>query len=491
MKIFLINPPFKTEYGKFSRDQRSPAITKSGTLYYPTWLASATGVLEEVGHECKFLDCCAVQMEKETALKRINDFMPDMVVVNTSTPSIYSDCKFVSAVKKINKNIKTIVVGTHPSAVPEETLKACAYIDFIARREYEYTLRELAEKLENGTTDYSDILGISYIHQSGEVKNNPDRPFIEDLDSLPFVSKVYKEHGVNPRDYFFAAAEYPMMMIFTGRGCPNNCFFCVYPQTFHGRKKYRLRSPENVVKEIEYIIEAFPELKSLGFEDDTFTADLERTKNICRLMIEKGINKKINWWVNARVTLDLETMLLMKKAGCRLLIAGFESGNQDILNAMHKGIKIDWSKRYVENARKAGLLIHGCFMVGNPGDTKETMEETFQLALKLNTDTAQFFPLMVYPGTDAYAWAEKNNYIISHDYSKWITEEGLHSCVLSFPNLSATEMVAFCDKARKRYYLRPAYIVSKLKQFIFYPEERKRLLKAGTRFMKFLFRKDE
>ena len=491
MKIFLINPPFKTEYGKFSRDQRSPAITKSGTLYYPTWLASATGVLEEAGHECKFLDCCAVKMNRETALSKIANFMPDMLVVNTSTPSIYSDCNFVTSVKTLNKEIKTVLVGTHPSAVPDETLKACRDIDFIARREYEYTLRELAEKLEHGDENHKDILGISYIDEYGKVNNNPDRPFIEDLDSLPFVSKVYKEHGVNPRDYFFAAAEYPMMMIFTGRGCPNNCFFCVYPQTFHGRQKYRLRSPENVVKEIEYILEAFPDLKSLGFEDDTFTADLERTKNICRLMIEKGINKKINWWVNARVTLDLDTMLLMKKAGCRLLIAGFESGNQDVLNAMHKGIKIDWSKRYVENARKAGLLIHGCFMVGNPGDTKKTMEETFQLALTLNTDTAQFFPLMVYPGTDAYSWAEKNNYIISHDYSKWISEDGLHSCVLSFPNLSAAEMVAFCDQARKRYYLRPAYILSKLKQFIFYPEERKRLVKAGTRFIKFLFRKDE
>ena len=181
----------------------------------------------------------------------------------------------------------------------------------------------------------------------------------------------------------------------------------------------------------------------------------------------------------------------MKKAGCRLLIAGFESGNQGVLDAMHKGIKVDWSKKYVENARKAGLLIHGCYMVGNPGDTKKTMEETFQLALSLNTDTAQFFPLMVYPGTDAFAWAEKNNYIISRDYSKWITEDGLHSCVLSFPNLTAGEMVAFCDAARKRYYLRPSYIISKVKQFISYPEERKRLIKASMRFVRFLFRKDE
>lgn len=282
-----------------------------------------------------------------------------------------------------------------------------------------------------------------------------------------------------------------MMMIFTGRGCPNNCFFCVYPQTFHGRMAYRLRSPENVVEEIEYILQNFPDLKSLGFEDDTFTADLERTKNICRLIIEKGLEKKINWWVNARVTLDFDTMLLMKQAGCRLLIAGFESGNQQVLENMHKGIKVDWSKKYVENAKKAGLLIHGCFMVGNPGETPETMEETFQLALQLNTDTAQFFPLMVYPGTDAYKWARKNNYLVTEDYSKWISEDGLHNCVISLQGISNKELVEFCDKARKRYYIRANYIFSKIKQFITYPAERKRLFKAGKRFIKFLLKKDE
>lgn len=490
MKIFLINPPFKTEYGKFSRDQRSPAITKSGTIYYPTWLASATGVLEEAGHECRLLDACAKQYDNEKTFELIKKFAPQLVVVNTSTPSIYNDGEFATMLKE-KLGVWTVLVGTHPSAVPEETLQSFPKVDFIARREYEFTLRELAARLEAGAEEFDEVLGLSYRNAAGEIINNPDRPFIEDLDALPFVSKIYKEHGVDPHDYFFAAAEYPMMMIFTGRGCPNNCFFCVYPQTFHGRKKYRLRSTENVVEEIEYILKEFPDLKSLGFEDDTFTADLERTKNICRLMIAKGINKKINWWVNARVTLDLDTMLLMKEAGCRLLIAGFESGNQKVLNAMHKGIRVDWSERYVENARKAGLLIHGCYMVGNPGDTKETMEETFQLALRLNTDTAQFFPLMVYPGTDAYAWAEKNDYIISHDYSKWITEDGLHSCVLSFPELKAEEMVAFCNQARKRYYLRPQYIFAKAKQFILCPDERKRLLKAGTRFVSFLFKKDD
>ena len=491
MKIFLVNPPFKTEYGKFSRDQRSPAITKSGTIYYPTWLASATGVLEEAGHTCKLLDCCARQWDDAKTLPIIQNFVPDMVVINTSTPSIYSDCTFAEKVRELLPKTYLIAVGTHPSAVPEETLKTGKALNAVARREYEYTLRNLATMLDKGEEDLSQVLGLTYRKANGEIVSTPDRPFIQDLDKLPFVAKVYKEHGIDPKDYFFAAAEYPMMMIFAGRGCPNNCFFCVYPQTFHGRHQYRLRSPENVVAEIEYILQNFPELKSLGFEDDTFTASLERTKKICQLMIDKGLNKKINWWVNARVTLDLATMQLMKKAGCRLLIAGFESGAQQVLNGMHKGIKVEWSKKYVENARKAGLLIHGCYMVGNPGETRETMEETFQLSLALNTDTAQYFPLMVYPGTEAYKWAETNGYLTTTDYSKWVTEDGLHNCVISLPGLSNKDLVAFCDQARKRYYVRPSYLAAKAKQFLLYPEERKRLLKAGKRFAKFLVKKDD
>lgn len=486
MKIALLNPPFKTEYGVFSRDQRSPAITKSGTVYYPTWLASATGVLTAAGHTCRLIDSCAARWDDARTLRELTNLAPDMAVLNTSTPSIQNDAAFAGKIRVALPNVYIVLVGTHPSALPEETLQNAPAADAVARREYEYTLRALAEALETGGGPDA-VLGLTYRTEHG-IRSNADRPFIENLDELPFVSKVYKEQGIRPEDYFFAAAEYPMMILFTGRGCPNRCFFCVYPQTFHGRDVYRLRSPENVAEEVGYILENFPQIKSLGFEDDTFTADLERTKRICRLFIEKGFHKRVNWWVNARVTLDLDTMRLMKRAGCRLLIAGFESGNQRVLDAMHKGIRLEWSRRYVENAHKAGLLVHGCFMVGNPGDTRETMEETLKLALSLNTDTAQFFPLMVYPGTDAWRWAEENGYLSTKDYSRWVTEDGLHSCVLNLPGLSAEEMAAFCDRARKRYYMRPRYLFSKLRQFIREPGERSRLYKAGMRFVRFLFR---
>ncbi len=486
MKILMLNPPFKTEFGRFSREQRSPGITKSGTIYFPVWLLYATGVLEAAGHYVRLIDSCAYEYDKERTYEIIREFSPELTVVNTSTPSIYNDIEIAAEIKKIISNCFVVLVGTHPTALPEETLNLNKAVDAIARREYEYTLRDLAQTLEN-KDDLKIVLGLTY-RDKNKIISNPERPFIDNLDELSFISEVIKKH-LDVKKYFFAAAEYPMIMIFTGRGCPNRCFYCIYPQVFHGREKYRLRSAENVVAEFEYIIENFPEVKEVGIEDDTFTADLKRVKQICHLLIEKKINQKVKWWVNARVNLDLDAMKLMKEAGCRLLIAGFESGNQQVLNGMKKGIKVNQSFAFVKNSQKAGLLVHGCFMVGNPGETAATMRETLNFAKKLNTDTAQFFPLMVYPGAEAYFWAKKNNYITTSDFSQWITEEGLHNCVISTDGLTSQDLVDFCNKARKEYYLRPRYIVGKMRQMVLEPNERKRIIMSAKKFFRYLVKR--
>jgi radical SAM superfamily enzyme YgiQ (UPF0313 family) len=276
-------------------------------------------------------------------------------------------------------------------------------------------------------------------------------------------------------------------MIMTGRGCPFRCFFCNYPQVFYGRK-YRLRSPENVVAEFEYIIENFPGVKEIGIEDDTFSADLDRAKKICSLLIERGINKKIRWWANTRVNLDLDTMKLMKAAGCRLVIPGYESGVQQILNNIHKGTTIEQSVEFAKNAKKAGLLVHGCFMLGLPGETEETIRKTIDFAKKLNPDTAQFFPLIVYPGTEAYEWAKRNNYLTTNDFSKWLTEEGLHNTVIQLPGLSPEDLVRYCDQARREFYFRPSYILYKIKQSLLHPTEAWRNIRSFKNLIKHLLR---
>ncbi len=484
MKILMLNPPFLPKY---SRSSRSPAVTKSGTIYFPLWLSYATGVLEKAGHEVLLIDAPAEKAKLEDVKARIMSFQPEMAVFDTSTPSIHSDISALSHVKEwFGGRLLTILVGTHPTALPEETLGLSPHIDIIARREYDYTLRDIADKMAAGGVELSTVQGISYRHGT-KVVHTEDRPYITDMDSIPFASAVYKKHlGIN--NYFYAHVRNPTISFFAGRGCPNRCFYCVYPQVMFGHR-YRHRSPENILAELEYILKELPEVKEILIDDDNFTADQEHVLSLCDLIIKKKL--KVSWTVEARVNLRLDVMKAMKKAGCRMLVAGFESGDQQILNNINKGATVAQAEEFVLNAKKAGLRIHGCFMVGNKGETRETMNKTLQFALKLNPDTAQFFPLMVYPGTRAYQWAQENSFIRAASYRDWLTEEGLHNCVLNTDHLTAQELVRFCDKARQKFYLRPSYITRKAVDLIVNPSEIKRTLKAAKTLSKHLIKRKQ
>ncbi len=479
MKILLLNPPFKG--GKFSRTSRSPAITKSGTLYYPFWLAYATGVLDKEGFQTKLIDGPARGLRDTDVIHLASDFRPDLVVIDTSTPSIYSDIKVAEKIKgQVNRSF-IILVGTHPSSLPRETLELAKSIDSVAIGEYDYTIRDLAKTLASDR-NLRRITGIAF-RDGANIITNDKRPLIENLDELPFVSAVYKKY-LNIKDYFFAASFYPFVMIITGRGCPFRCNFCVYPQVFHSRK-YRFRSPANIADEFEYIKKELPEVKEIGIEDDTFTVDRLRVRDICSLLIKRDL--RIPWYAATRADLDYETMRVMKEAGCRLLIAGFESGSQDILDNIHKGIKLEDMIRFSIDAKRAGIMVHGCFMIGNPGENSKSLSETLEFAKRLNCDTAQFFPLILYPGTEAYMWAKENGYLKSENFSDWLTEDGLHNTVLATESLSAKDLVDFCDYARRRFYMRPGYLLRKSFKCLTSTDELVRTYKAFKTFYKHLF----
>lgn len=486
MKIYFINPPFKAEFGRFSRENRSAAITRSGALYYPLWLIYAAAVCEKDGFDIEFLDAPAYQLDEEKSLQEIEKRAKDvgLFVIDTSTPSIYSDAFFGGRLKSLYLNSKILLVGTHPSALPEDTLRIDERIDAVARHEFDYIVRDLARAIRDGC-DWSEVRGITY-RVDGDIRSNPDMPYIEDIDEIPFAAEFIKNH-LEPEKYFFAPAAYPEIQIFTGRGCPSRCFFCVYPQTMHGHK-YRVRSAQSVVEEFVYIADHFPKVKEVVIEDDTFTISKERVKEVCNLLIERKMNKRLRWLCNARVNnIDFETMVLMKKAGCHLIIPGIESASQQILNNIKKGTKIEQIYQYCENAKRAGLNVHACYMVGNKGETKETMQETLNLALRLNTDTAQFYPLLPFPGTEAYDWAKKNGYIHG-DFCDYVKEDGTINSLLDLPELSSEEMVRFCDYARKKYYLRFSYVMKRLFNGIKDPEDLKRSLKAFKKIKKYLFK---
>jgi anaerobic magnesium-protoporphyrin IX monomethyl ester cyclase len=456
VKILAVNPPFLP---KFSREQRSPAVTKSGTLYYPMWLAYAVGTLEEAGHECSLIDVPADPgWTGDGVLLHAAASAYDLALVDTSTPTIANDAGFAAAIKEVSPGTRTVLVGPHVSALPEETLKGYEAVDGVLRGEYELTAVALADTLETGG-DPTEVEGVTWRVGDGFV-SAPARPPLEEIDRLPYVSRVYEKY-LDVRNYFYSHSRYPIVTILSARGCPHNCVFCVYPQVFSGHE-YRTRSVEDVVGELKYIKETWPDLGELMFEDDTFSVDCERTRRLCEAMIDEGL--EFTWSANARADLDYETLLVMREAGCRLLCVGVESGDDSMLAGMGKRIGRERIERFFADAKRAGVLIHGCFMVGNPGETRETMERTLDFAKKLRPDTAQFFPIMVYPGTAMYRWAERRGYLAADDFSAWLTDDGLHNCVVDLPDLPASELVAFCDGARRSFYLSPAYLFYKLKQ---------------------------
>ncbi|MDO8426928.1 MAG: cobalamin-dependent protein, partial [Deltaproteobacteria bacterium] len=230
MKILMLNPPFLPRYSRFSR---SPAVTKSGTIYYPLWHAYATGLLEREGHRVMLVDAPADGLSRDDCFRIAKGFSPDMTVVYTSTPSIYNDAEVAGGIKEILPDSITLLTGPHVSALPEESLEVDKRVDAVIRGEYDITVTEIARSVEEGG-GLEGISGLTFRSSSGVV-SNPHRPFIEDLDSLPFVSRVYKKH-LKIGNYFYAHCRYPVISIFTSRGCNAQCSYCVYPQQMFGRR---------------------------------------------------------------------------------------------------------------------------------------------------------------------------------------------------------------------------------------------------------------
>jgi radical SAM superfamily enzyme YgiQ (UPF0313 family) len=487
MKVLLVNPPFKREHGRFSREQRSPAITKGGTFYYPMWLCYAAGALEQDGCEIRIIDAPAARLDLAAVEAQARAFAPALLVVDTSTPSIANDVAVAERLKELTGAF-TVLVGTHPSALPAETLGLGTTVEAVARKEYDYTLRHVARELrEHGKLDAAALRGIEGLsfRDGGEIVHNPDRPYIEDLDELPFVAKVYHEH-LNVNDYFYTITQNPQVAIFSARGCPHRCVYCVYPQVMHGRA-YRTRSVKSLVDEFLYIERHMPEVREVFIEDDTFTVDRRRIHAFAEAYKAAGL--KLSWVANSRADIDLDVLEDMKACNCRLLCVGFESGEQKILDDMGKHLKVERARRFARDCRKAGILVHGCFLLGNAGETKETLEKTLAYAKDLQPDTAQFFPIMVYPGTEAYRWAQDNGFLTSRDFAQWTTEEGLHNCLVSRPGLSNTELVEFCDRARREFYLRPGYILYRLGRLALHPrEDWDRFRRSMMVFARFLVR---
>jgi anaerobic magnesium-protoporphyrin IX monomethyl ester cyclase len=479
MRIQFINPPF---LGRFSRAQRSPGVIKSGTMYYPYWLAHAAAYAERQGHEIDLIDCPAAGLGRIDLGPRISRFHPDLIVLESVTASWQSDCETAEWIKTFLPGVFICMVGTHVTALWRETLEKQAAVDAVAVGEYDVTVSELAVKLEKYQTQLSEIPGLAF-RDKGQAFQTRPRPLIQNLDDLPWIAPLYKRF-LNPEHYYFNLSHYPMVMLIGGRGCNAMCFYCVYPQVVHGHR-YRHRSPEHIIGEIVWVQENMPQVKEITFEDDNFGADRRFAREFAEKV--KASPVKLPFFANLRTTVDFETLEALKEAGLRNCAVGFESADNTILRNMRKGQNNDIQERFVKDAHKVGLLVHGCFMVGFPGETQETMHKTLDMAMKIAPDSAQFYPVMPYPGTGAYGYYQQNGYLATENFREWLTNEGGHRCVINLPELTPTEIEDFCEKAFRKFHFRPRYLSYKLKQAFSTPSEGWRSLQAGLKFVKYLF----
>lgn len=475
MRITALNPPFLPG---FSRGQRSPAVTRSGCLYFPIWLSYAVGALEKAGHTVQFLDAPAMELDGESVLARVREFKPDLAVLETSTPSIGNDAAMADTLGDMG--FPVFLVGTHPSALPGETLALGRLFTGVVVGEYENPLLGVAEALREGKP-LEGVPGLALRTEEGFLRT-PEAKLLEELDELPFVSGVYARHLPIPR-YGNPNALHPQVMVMGGRGCPNRCSFCVFPQTLTGHR-FRARSPENIVAEMEWVKIHLPFVRAIFFEDDTMTADAGRLREIARLMAERRVN--LSWSCNMRADMDLETLRLCAGSGLRTVCVGFESGNDALLERMGKGLTTARMRAFARDCARAGVRVHGCFLVGLPGENRDTMEQTLRFALDLNPDTAQFYPLMVYPGTRAYDEAVRNGALVCGSFRQWLKENGTHNCVVRTEELTPDELVDFCDRARRVFYLRPSYLAGKFLRTLGNREEWHNVLRAMKTFRKYL-----
>ena len=469
LNTLFLNPPSYNGYdgGAGSRYQCTREIK---SFWYPTWLAQLAAL---VGGS-RLIDAPARGITIEDILPLAKEY--ELLVLYTSTPSFPNDVKIAEAFKYENQNLIIGFCGAHVAINPDHSILASDVINFVAGNEFDFTIKEIAEgkMLEQ-------IDGLTYKKNNKPIHNKP-RALIDDMDSLPWVTKVYKDNLVTS-DYYNGYMLHPYMSFYTGRGCKSRCSFCLWPQTISGHN-YRTRSVENIAAEVLWARDNFPEIKEFFFDDDTLTDNIQHVEALA-----KEIGKlDITWSCNAKANVPYETLKIMKDNGLRLLLVGYESGNQEILVNIKKGIRLDIARQFTSDCHKLGILIHGTFIVGLPGETIETIEQSINYAQELNPQTIQVSLPAAYPGTLLYKQAIENGWLVADE--NLVGDDGVQHSVLNYPHLSSKEIFEAVDNFYKRFYFRPKKMTILFFEMCGDWEIMKRRLREGIEFFKFLFRRE-
>ena len=461
MRTLFLNPPsFENFDGGAS--SRWPASREIESYWYPVWLCYPAGMLPD----SKVVDAPPHKVTIEQTVAMAGDF--ELLVLFTSTPGFHVDVKIAEMMKDSNPKLKVAFVGPPVTVEPEQCLRSSSAIDFVVRREFDHQIVAYASG-----KPLEELPGASF-RKNGGFQHNPEGGYIENLDELPWVTKVYKR-DLDFRRYNVPFLLNPFVALYTSRGCPAMCTFCLWPQT-HSGHRWRLRSAADVANEVRWALENFDGLKEIFFDDDTFNYQKARTVELCRHL--KPL--KFTWSCTSRVTTDYETLKAMKEAGCRLLIVGYESGDPQILKNIKKGATVEMARRFTENCHKLGLKVHGDFIIGLPGESRESIRRTIEFAKQLDCETIQVSIAHPYPGTEFYEYVKQNGLITIDP----MTDERGHQLPnIVYPGLDRAELVDWVERFYGEYFFRPKVVWRIVRKAVFDGAERRRLLKEAREYL--------
>ncbi|TMA81449.1 MAG: hopanoid biosynthesis associated radical SAM protein HpnJ [Deltaproteobacteria bacterium] len=483
-RTLFLNPPSYDDFdgGAGSRYQ---ATREVWSFWYPTWLCYPAGMIPG----SRVLDAPPLGLTVADTVAIAREY--ELVVLHTSTPSFRVDAETAAAIKAARPDVTIAFVGGHPTAEPERSLREASAVDVVVRKEFDHAIVALAEG-----RPYAEIPALSYRDGSPTAANgasgdpasatrvvhNPEPAPLDSaaLDALPFVTDIYAR-DLDYKRYNSPYCHYPYVSLYTGRGCPARCTFCLWPQVTTGHS-YRTRSPENVYEEVRRMPQLFPEMREVFFDDDTFTADPARARAIAERLGPLGIT----WSTNSRANVDRETLKVLKDNGLRLFVIGYESGNEEILRNIKKGVGVERARRFTRDCHDLGIMIHGTFILGLPGETRETIAETMRFAREMNPSTIQVSLASPYPGTHFYDWVRNNGFLA---VDQMVDTSGYQKCAVSYPSLSGEEIYAAVERFYRSYYFRPTYIVGSVRKMMRDPHERRRMLSEGRDFLRTMWRR--
>ncbi|PYO46451.1 MAG: hopanoid biosynthesis associated radical SAM protein HpnJ [Candidatus Rokuibacteriota bacterium] len=465
--LFLHPPSFQGfDGGAGSRYQARREIR---SFWYPTWLAQPAALVPG----SRLVDAPPADLTLADVLPLAREY--ELVVLHTSAPSFAHDVKVAEALKGENPALRIGLIGAHVAVQREVALAASPALDFVCGNEFDFTIREIAEG-----RPLAQVAGLSYRDGTGELRRTLERAPLEDMDALPWVVDVYAR-DLDVSRYVIGYLQHPYVSLYTGRGCRSKCTFCLWPQTVGGQR-YRTRSVDNVVAEIAHATRLFPQVREYFFDDDTFTDDLPRAEAIARGLGRLGVT----WSCNAKPDVPRASLEVLRDNGLRLLLVGYESGSQAILNNVRKGTRLDRAREFTRQARALGIKIHGTFILGLPGETRETIEATIRFAQEIDPHTLQVSLAAPYPGTALHREALERGWLESEGL---VDGRGTQASVIGYPHLPRTEIFRWLETFYRRFYFRPRKLVALGGEMLRDRTVMKRRLGEGLDFVRFLARR--